>query len=70
MALIAIAILLAAILGFAAHRAICTVRAVAEIMSSRGGYMLASIGKSVLWVWAVTIPLFWLMPAAGAGLSG
>lgn len=71
MALIAIAILLAAILGFAAHRAsICTVRAVAEIMSSRSGFMLASIGKSVLWVWAVTIPLFWLMPAAGTGLSG
>jgi uncharacterized protein len=71
MALIAIAILLAAILGFAAHRAsICTVRAVAEIMSSRGGYMFASIGKSMLWVLAVMIPLFWLMPAAGTGLSG
>lgn len=71
MALIVVAILLAAILGFAAHRAsICTVRAVAELMSSRGGYMLASMGKSVLWVWAVTIPLFCLMPAAGTGLSG
>jgi uncharacterized membrane protein YedE/YeeE len=71
MALIAIAILLAAILGFAAHRAsICTVRAVAEIMSSRGGYMFASIGKSMLWVLTVMIPLFWLMPAAGTGLSG
>jgi hypothetical protein len=55
MAFIAVAILLGAILGFAAHRAsICTVRAVAEVMSSRSGYMLASIAKSVLWVWAVT----------------
>ncbi len=71
MAILAFAIVLALVLGFAAHRAsICTVRAVAEVMSSRSGYMLASIGKSVLWVWAVTIPLFWLMPAAGTGLSG
>jgi len=71
MALIALTILLAAILGFAAHRAsICTVRAVAEIMSSRSGYMFASIGKSMLWVWAVMIPLFWLMPGARTALSG
>src|SRR6266851_359440 len=71
MAILAFAVVLALVLGFAAHRAsICTVRAVAEIMSSRRGYMLASIGKSVLWVWAVTIPIFWLMPASGTGLNG
>jgi uncharacterized protein len=71
MAVFALAIALALILGFAAHRAsICTVRAVAELMSSRGGFMFASIGRSVLWVWAVTIPLFWLTPAAGTGLIG
>jgi uncharacterized membrane protein YedE/YeeE len=71
MAILAFAVVLALVLGFAAHRAsICTVRAVAEIMSSRRGYMLASIGKSVLWVWAVTIPIFWLMPASGTELNG
>src|SRR5712691_10873401 len=54
-----VAALLAAILGFATHRAsICTVRAVAELMSSRRGFMLASIGKSILWASAVTIPFF------------
>ena len=71
MAILVFAALLAMILGFAAHRAsICTVRTIAEIMSARTGYMLASIGKSVLWVWAVTIPIFWLMPALGTGVDG
>ena len=50
---------LAAILGFSAHRAsICTVRAGAELLHSRRGFMLASIIKSVLWISAVTIPFF------------
>jgi hypothetical protein len=54
-----IAALLAAVLGFAAHRAsICTVRAVAELMSSRRGFMLASIGKSIVWASAITIPFY------------
>ena len=71
MAILVFAVVLAMILGFAAHRAsICTVRTIAEIMSARTGYMLASVGKSVLWVWAVTIPIFWLMPALGTGISG
>src|SRR5262245_44526578 len=39
-------------------------------MTARTSYMLASVGKSVLWVWAVTIPIFWLMPALGTGISG
>jgi hypothetical protein len=47
--------ILAAILGFAAHRAsVCTVRAVAEMTYSRTGYMLAGIGKSAIWV-AITM---------------
>ena len=71
MAILVFAVSLAMILGFAAHRAsICMVRTIAEIMSARTGYMLVSIGKSVLWVWAVTIPIFWLMPALGTGISG
>jgi hypothetical protein len=62
---------LAAILGFATHRAsICTVRAVAEMMSSRRAFMLASVGKSILWASAVTIPFFLLSmstpPQSGA----
>jgi hypothetical protein len=71
MAILVFAVLLAMMLGFAAHRAsICMVRTIAEIMSARTGYMLASVGKSVLWVWAVTIPIFWLMPALGMSVSG
>jgi hypothetical protein len=62
---------LAALLGFAAQRAsICNVRAVAELIGARTGYMLASIGKSVLWVVVVTVPFLWLMPAAAATLGG
>ena len=58
-----IACILAGILGFAAHRAsICTVRAVAELSYSRTGYMLGSIVKSALWVFAITIPVFLLVP--------
>src|SRR6266545_3604304 len=71
MALLVLAFVLAMILGFAAHRAsVCTVRAVAEVMSSRRGSMFASVGRSVLWVWAVTFPFFWLAPAAGMGIAG
>src|SRR5882672_11840915 len=70
-AILIFAFALAMVVGFASHRAsVCTVRAVAEVMSSRRAYMLISIGKSVLWVWAVTFPFFWLVPAAGAGISG
>lgn len=71
MLVLAIACFFAVILGFAAHRAsVCTVRAIAEITSTRAGYMLASIGKSAMWVVAITLPFFWLMPAAGMSLSG
>ena len=66
-----LACLFAALLGFAAHRAsICTVRAVAEVIGARTGYILASIGKSALWVIALTLPFFWLMPQAASGLGG
>jgi uncharacterized membrane protein YedE/YeeE len=71
MALLLAGIVLGMILGFAAHRAsVCTVRAIAEIMSARSAYMLASIGKSVLWVWAVTFPILVLFPAAIMGVNG
>jgi hypothetical protein len=71
MALLFAGIVLGMILGFAAHRAsVCTVRGIAEIMTARSGYMLASIGKSVLWVWAVTLPVLVLFPAAIVGVNG
>src|SRR5258707_6068603 len=66
-----LACVLAAVVGFAAHRAsICSVRAVAEIMSSGTGHILYGIGKSALWVAAVTVPVFLLMPSASAALGG
>ncbi len=65
-AFLAIACLFAAMLGFAAHRAsICTVRAVSEMIGARTAYMLASIGKSAVWVIALTLPILLLMPAIG-----
>lgn len=51
---------LAAILGFAAHRAnICTVKAVEEILTTRHAYMLISFGKTVLWVILITLAWSW-----------
>jgi uncharacterized protein len=71
MAALVVSCLLAAMLGFAAHRAsVCTVRGVAEVLSTGRGYMLLSIAKSVFWVFAVTIPFFWLFSPASAGVSG
>jgi uncharacterized membrane protein YedE/YeeE len=69
-ALLVVAVL-AAILGFSAHRAsICTVRAVAELLHSRRGFMMMSIVKSMLWISAVTVPFYLLSrsspPQAGA----
>lgn len=66
-----VACLFAGLLGFAAHRgSICTVRAVAEVISARTGFMLASIGKSALWVIALTLPFLWLMPATATAIGG
>ena len=68
---LAICVLLAFVLGFAAHRAsICTVRAVAELRHSRTGFMAASVAKSMLWVMLVTLPFFWLTMPDGPYLGG
>jgi uncharacterized membrane protein YedE/YeeE len=65
MVTLVVAFLLAAILGFAAHRAsVCTVRAVAEVLSARTVFMFGSVAKTVLWVSAITIPFLWLVPSA------
>lgn len=58
-----VSLLLAGILGFSAERAsICTVRAVAEILTTRRAFMLLSFAKTVLWVMVVTLALGWLVP--------
>ena len=59
---------LAAVLGFVAHRAsVCTVKAVAEVVSTGQGYMFLSFLKTVLWVIAITIPFVWWLPEAHGG---
>jgi uncharacterized protein len=61
--------ILAAVLGFAAHRAsVCMVRAVAEVITSRTCQLLVSIGKSMLWVAAASTPVVLLMPSIGANV--
>jgi uncharacterized membrane protein YedE/YeeE len=58
------ACVLAAILGFAAHRAsVCAVRGIAEVMHARTAWMFWSITKSSLWVFALALPFFLLTPA-------
>src|ERR1700754_4016797 len=70
MSMLLVAFALGCILGFAAHRAsVCTVRAVAEVMSERSGIMFAGVGRSWLWIWAVMFSFLWLVPAA-AGVNG
>lgn len=64
--LFAVSLFLAGVLGLAAHRAsICTVKAVAEIVTTRRAYMLAGFGKTILWILLVTLALTPLLPAAG-----
>ena len=61
-------LMLAAVLGFVAHRAsVCTVKAVAEVVSTGQGYMFLSFLKTVLWVMAITIPFVWWLPEAHGG---
>jgi uncharacterized membrane protein YedE/YeeE len=58
-------LMLASVLGFVAHRAsVCTVKAVAEAVTTGKGYMFLSFFKTVLWVMAITIPVMWWWPDA------
>jgi len=60
----AVAILLAAMIGFAIHRAsLCNVRAVAEVLSTRRGFMLMSFFKTILWVIAITLVIDLIAPS-------
>lgn len=57
-----IVIIGAFILGFAAHRAsLCTVKAVAEVMTSGHFYMLASFLKTTVWILALSVLGFALL---------
>jgi uncharacterized membrane protein YedE/YeeE len=65
-----LALLLAGLLGFTAHSAgICAVKAVSEVIATRRGYMLASFGKTVLWVMLGMGVLSWLLPGRLAPIS-
>lgn len=59
------ALLLAAFIGFSSHRAsLCTVKAVAELLSSRRGFVLASFAKATLWVAMIYGTLLLFLPSA------
>ncbi len=52
---ILLSLLMGAILGFSAHRAgLCTVKAAAEVLTTRRGHFLWSFLKSAAWVMALT----------------
>jgi len=62
-----VSLLLVALMGFAVHRAsLCTVKTVAEILSSRKAYMMATLIKAVLWVVAVSVPILLFLPDSAA----
>lgn len=66
-----VSLLLAAVIGFASHRAsLCTVRAVGEVMSAGSSNLLQSFGKAVLWASLVAGTLvIWLAVPAPATLT-
>lgn len=68
---IALSLFLAALVGFAIHRAsLCMVRAVAEILTTRRAFMLSAFGKTTLWVAAITIGMVLLLGDARAPGAG
>lgn len=57
------ALLLAVFIGFSSHRAsLCTVKAVAELLSSRRAFVLASFAKATLWVAMIYGTLTFFIP--------
>ena len=62
-----VSLLLAALMGFAVHRAsLCMVRTVAEILSTRRAYMMSTMLKAVLWVMAFAVPILLFLPESAA----
>ena len=69
--LVVVSLLLAAAIGFTAQQAsLCTVRAVAEVLSTRRGLMLLSFVKTTLWVFVVTQVLLLLWPGMVRATGG
>ena len=63
LAILVSSLLLAAVVGFAAHRAsICTVKAVEEIYATRRALMFASFAKTGLWIMAAVLVMQALVP--------
>ncbi len=57
-AVVLFALPLAALIGFAAHRAsLCSVKAVEEVLTTRRGYIALSFVKTVLWVMGTTLAI-------------
>ena len=62
-----VSLLLAALMGFAVHRAsLCMVRTVAEILSTHRAYMMFTMLKAVLWVMAFAVPILLFLPESAA----
>lgn len=69
--ILTISFALAALLGFATHRAsLCSVKAMEEVLTTRRAFMLWSFGKTILWTMAVTALLLWALPETRATLTG
>ena len=63
-------LLLAAFVGFSSHRAsLCTVKAVAELLSSRRGFVLASFAKATVWAAMVYGTLLFVFPATSGSFQ-
>lgn len=62
-----LSLLLVGVIGFAAHRAsLCTVKAVAEVMTTGQGWMLASFAKAAAWTAVIAGLLAYFSPVTAA----
>jgi len=67
-ALDALSLVLALVLGLAIHRGgVCMVRGTAEVLSTGRAHMMVSFAKAIAWVLVITIPMLWLVPSARFG---
>lgn len=70
LAIDAVVLLLAACIGFAAHRAsLCTVKAVTEVLTTGTFHVLASFAKAVVWASLVYGALLLVLPAPARGFT-
>ncbi len=69
--ILSLAAVLAGVIGFAAHRAsLCSVHAMAELLTTRRAFMFASFVKTSLWVVGVTLLVAWTLSADFVQMSG